>query len=394
MVSTDPQSDGANGLGVLVAASLLTAVLGSVHAFSVFLTPLELQFGQSRGTVSLTYSLALVSLTMAVLWGHHIYDRLRPPLFVLGVCLLGVLGVGIARHAPGLVQVWIGYSVIFGAANGLGYGYGLQIAARANPKRKGMAMGVVTAAYALGAVLSPVLFSLAVDAGGFRLAMLGLALALSAVGLLSAVLMHVSAAQYEGSNAQNKRTDVPARILVLFWVGYGAGVATGLMVLGHAAGIVRSFGVFGPSWMAPVVVSICNLAGSLICGKLADDVPSRRLLTGLPAMSALAAFGLAIFASSGNVIFALGIIGFAYGGTIAAYPAIIARIYSGTDGTRIYGRVFTAWGTAGLLAPWLAGALYDQSGRYHLALFAAGGLAVLSSAAAIFLFRQLDHPRT
>lgn len=49
------------------------------------------------------------------------------------------------------------------------------------------------------------------------------------------------------------------------------------------------------------------------------------------------------------------LVGFAYGGIIATYPAAIAILFPGEDGPLAYGRIFTAWGTAGLLAPWLAG---------------------------------------
>ena len=384
----------ANGLGVLLAASLLASVLGSVHAFSVFLVPLELQFDQSRGQVSLTYSLALVTLTLAVLWGHHLYARFRPSLFVLGICLLAVLGVGIARHANSLQQIWLGYSVIFGVANGLGYGFGLQIAAQANPDRKGFSMGVVTAAYALGAVVSPMMFTAAIETGGFRQAMFGLALALLLVGIICAALMHISGASYTGRDSSDTPMRLPNSVPVLLWLGYGAGVATGLMVLGHASGVVRSFGVIGPAWVAPVVVSICNLAGSLVGGRLADRMAPGQLLAGLPLISALAALWLAIFGTLGAVMLALGVIGFAYGGTIAAYPALIARLFPGADGVLLYGRVFTAWGAAGLAAPWLAGVFYDLGGDYRVALLVACLLGLLSCVSVTILFRGKHMPGT
>lgn len=117
------------GVSTLVAASILAAVLGSVHAFSVFLAPLEAGFGASRAAVSLTYSLALVALTLAVLLGHRIYARWRASTFVTGVALIAAAGALIAAYSPTLTILWIGYGVLFGAANGLGYGFGLQIAA-------------------------------------------------------------------------------------------------------------------------------------------------------------------------------------------------------------------------------------------------------------------------
>ena len=159
---------------VLVSASLLAATLGSIHAFSVFLIPLESSFQTTRSMVSLTYSLALVALTVAVLLGHKVFSRFAPSVFVLSVCIFAAIGALIAAVAPSLAWVWFGYSLLFGGANGLGYGFGLQIAAQANPGREGTAMGIVTAAYAFGAAVSPGLFTYALSLGGFHTAMLGL----------------------------------------------------------------------------------------------------------------------------------------------------------------------------------------------------------------------------
>jgi OFA family oxalate/formate antiporter-like MFS transporter len=150
----------------LFAASLVSMVLGSIHAFSVFLEHLETTFGSSRATVSLIYSFALVFLTIAVLFGPVVYSHLKPATIYVLVAFLGIIGTGLASVADGLELVWIGYSLVFGIANGLGYGFGLQFAARANPDHKGLAMGVVTAAYALGAVLAPYGFEVALAFGG------------------------------------------------------------------------------------------------------------------------------------------------------------------------------------------------------------------------------------
>lgn len=42
----------------LIAGSLLTLNLGSIHAFSVFVAPFEALYDATRGNVSLIYSLA------------------------------------------------------------------------------------------------------------------------------------------------------------------------------------------------------------------------------------------------------------------------------------------------------------------------------------------------
>ena len=81
------------GLVVLLAASLLSCVLGSVHAFSVFLVPLEAQFDAARSSVSLIYSFALITLTLAVLAGHRVFAGRRAAPFVLIVSVLAALGL-------------------------------------------------------------------------------------------------------------------------------------------------------------------------------------------------------------------------------------------------------------------------------------------------------------
>lgn len=92
--------------------------------------------------------------------------------------------------------VWIGYSLIFGIANGLGYGFGLQFAAHANPENRGLAMGVVTAAYAFGAVVSTYGFEVALSVGGFFLAMITLGLTVFLVSISAAFLIAHTRVRY------------------------------------------------------------------------------------------------------------------------------------------------------------------------------------------------------
>ena len=370
-----------SGTHVLIAASLVSAVLGSVHAFSVFLAPLEQMFGVGRATVSLTYSLALVFLTLTVLAGARIYGRFQPATIYLVVALLGTAGPLVAGWAAGIWGVWFGYSLCFGVANGLGYGFGLQYAARAMPGREGWAMGVVTAAYALGAAVAPLGFERAVALGGFSAAMLGLAGAVLIAGLLAVVMVRRAGVAFQAED-EAVGGALPGSRLIWLWVGYGAGVAAGLMAIGHAAGIAELAGKTG--WQAPAVLACCNLAGSLIAGALADRLSMRGLLSVLPMLTALSLIGLVLLTEQ-TLIF-LGLIGFAYGGTIAAYPAAIGREF-GADGPRAYGRVFTAWGTAGLFAPWVAGQIFDWSGGYAPALWLASGLGMVSVVVALRIFR-------
>ena len=127
----------------LVGCSLVTFILGSIHAYSVLLTPLEIKFAATRDAASLGYSIGLAFLTLAVLFGHRIYERFSPGAFVALVCTFAAAGAYIASLASSLSVFILGYGVVFGTANGLGYGYCLQLGARNNPANNGLAITLI-----------------------------------------------------------------------------------------------------------------------------------------------------------------------------------------------------------------------------------------------------------
>ncbi len=78
------------------------------------------RFQVSRSLASLTYSLALVAITLGVLIGHRVFGLLAPARLTLLLCYAGAAGFLVATWVPSLTLVWLGYSLIFGLANGLG----------------------------------------------------------------------------------------------------------------------------------------------------------------------------------------------------------------------------------------------------------------------------------
>lgn len=372
----------------LAAGFLLTGTLGSVHAFSVIVAPLEAAYATSRADVSLIYSLALICLTLAVLGSHLLFRRVAPARLVVGVGLGSAAGLGLAAQGGGLASVFLGYSVLFGFANGLGYALALQLAARAYPARKGTVMGAVTAVYACGAMIFANVFDrIATSAGVF--AVFGvLALVMVAVAVVAAAACRMSRVEITQGPAPDAAGPGTASggLLGLLWLGYGLGCLAGLMAIGHAAGIVQAAGgVGGLMALGVTLIAVGNALGGFAAGALADRFSIRRLLAGLPLLSAVALVGLAAAGRPTTAILCLAVIGFCYGAIIALYPVATTRYVGLGESARAYGRVFTAWGLAGLLGPWVAGLLFDLGGGYGLAALAAGAAALLSTGAALLL---------
>ncbi|WP_162913369.1 MFS transporter [Rhodospirillaceae bacterium SYSU D60014] len=368
---------------------MLSGSLGSLHAFSVFLEPLERSFSATRAEVSLLYSLATACLTLSLLGGHVLY-RLIPPAALAGlVGLVAAIGMAVAGAGSSLLVIGFGYSVLFGMANGIGYGFSLQIARQALPDRKGFAIGAVTAAYAFGVVIFARVFAVLIAVGGAGTAMLVMAGVLLCAGAGAASLLKLSRAGEFAPAPLLLPIDGALRdrrLFSLLWTGYCLAAAAGLMAMGHAAGIVAAKGgqaeqlVFGT-----MLIGLGNGAGGFTAGWLADRWPGRILLMFFTILSAAVLALLAYTTSPVAAIVALASVGFAYGGIIAIYPIAIADYYRPEDVAKVFGRVFTAWGIAGLAAPWIAGILFDASGSYVLALALAAVAALFAAATAMTL---------
>ncbi len=366
---------------------LVTFVLGSVHAFSVFIVPLEELFALPRSRVSLVYSVALLALTLAVFIGHRIYHRLSAWRLVVLTCGVAALGLFIAALGGNWWMMLFGYSLLFGFCNGVGYGFCLQLVGRVMPDIKGFAMGAVTAAYAVGSIVFARVIAGIIERFSVAAALLTMAALVAGCGFLAALTLGLSRTRYAaeaGDAGRGARLDQTR--VAQFWLAYMTSVFAGLMAIGHAAGIALAKGA-GPAQatLAAVAIGCGSALGGFASGWLVDRVKSSLLLIGLALLSMLALLSINVFTDPLRVIGALTAVGFGYGSIIAIYPVAISDCFADA-GPRAYGLVFTAWGFAGLLAPWSAGLIYDLSASYAPAMAIAAALALVS-ALCVLVFR-------
>ena len=378
------------------ACCALSAVLGTIHAFSVFIPQWEGLPGADRASVSLIYSAALVCLTIAVLFGYRLYQRFSPFAILLIAGVMAAIGLLLSAYAASLISLYITYGLIFGGANGVGYGYALQLSGQAAPNHRGLAMGLVTAFYAVGATVAPLLFTFLIERGGNALALQVMSAIVLLISLLAAGLIFWAKASYQSEPVTANRTLSSSlrRSRFLMWLGYGGAVAAGLMVIGHAYGIATwmSLDTRAATWATTLVV-FGNMLGGFSAGYFADRISSRSLLCWLPLFTAVGLVLLLLPIENQYLLvyIGLGLVGYCYGALIAVYPVAVADVFGAIAAPRIYGQIFTAWGLAGLLGPWLSGWLFDQSRSYTVALVVAMLLSFVSIVAIRLCFpRSVD----
>lgn len=366
----------------LVGCVLLSGVLGSIHAYSLFIESFESDLGVGRGEAGAPYSVALASLTVVVLVSHLLFRLVPGPLVVLIASGGAAIGLLLAASANSLAGVVLGYGVVFGAFNGLGYAFSLQRASESNPDRRGFALGLVTAAYALGGASTALVLDKQVAASGATSGLRWLAVAIAVTGIVTSVLLTNNDSPARRSPARLSSANL--RILAPLWTAYLLAVLAGLMALGHAAAIVDDAG--GPGGAAVVAAGLASASGGLWVALVADRTATDRLLRLLPLGSAVVLVIAAVVSHGVVLMVAVAGIAFTYGALIAIYPLAVAQRF-GQDGySRAYGRVFTAWGTAGLVGPVGAGHLFEVTGSYRIPMLMAAVAAIGSSVVA----RQLS----
>jgi OFA family oxalate/formate antiporter-like MFS transporter len=362
------------------AALVIMVSIGALYAWSVFVAPLEAALGASRSASSAVFSLAVASFTLSMLFGARLYPYARPEGIALATLALAAAGFALAGWGQSIPAVAIGFGGLFGCANGLGYGFSLQVAQQALPHRRGLITGIAVAAYTLGSAAFALLFAWGIRTLGLDATFRATALYMLAVGALAYLLLKAARLQFAEPARQPASRAAGAsgaHVFWILWLGFLLGAFAGVMVLGHAAAIVGSFGGT-PQQMAlgASLVAAGNGIGRLAGGWLADRMPARRLLSAMMLLAGsalLLILGAPTPAAASAALFTMGA---GYGAMAGGYPVVVSQLYGIASVSRVYGRVFTAWGVAGLAGPLLAGVLFDQAHDYRLALLLGGGAAL------------------
>ncbi|MFO0987462.1 MAG: hypothetical protein U1F37_08845 [Alphaproteobacteria bacterium] len=372
-------------VAVVIAGGLACLSAGSIYGWSLFYQPVETALGVGRTWLSGAFSIASIVFAVAMVAAPMLLRGWPAPRIAL---LSGVLcGLGVAL--PGLVrELWcivLAYGLLFGSGCGIAYSIALQANVTVLPHRRGLAAGLTAGSGALGSVAAALAFRAMIEAIGPWATLVWTGATLFACGAVAAALMRgiVMPAPGRSTAASSTESSAERRIEITLWLGFFFGACAGLMALGHAAGIARAYGgALAPVALATALITGANGIGRLGAGWLADALPVRRILVAAPLLAAAALGALALVPDSTLALAVLTATGLAYGAMAATYPASVAIYFGVARTATVYGRVFTAWGAAGLAAPGLGGYIFDLSGGYGVALALAAAAGLLSAAAA------------
>jgi OFA family oxalate/formate antiporter-like MFS transporter len=398
---TDNRSDDHSGLREpisrwwrLAGGVLMTLALGTLYAWSVFVAPLENEFGWKRAQTSAVFTVAAVVFAAALLLAGRLQDRFGPFWIALAGSLLFSLSFFLFSFTSSLSLLYFFYSVLGGIGTGLGYGVVVPVMAKWFPDRMGLAIGLALAGFGSGSAIFGSFANLVLfPRFGWRgscVVLGGIFLVMTLTGAFLLKNPEIRRAPTDTSSAFNTGTPryqfAPAEVLrtpafYLLWFGFGLGSTAGLMVISQLIPFAKSQGISSAelATLGLVVGAFGNVSGRVLSGWLSDLMGRLNTLRVVLGMSALAmpalywvgAHLLALYV----LIFA---VYFGYGAQASVIPATVSDFWGTRYAGSNYGAIFSAWGFSGILGPTIGGVLFDRYKNYGAAFYTAAGLAAVA----------------
>jgi OFA family oxalate/formate antiporter-like MFS transporter len=424
---------------VLAGALLVQVILGTVYAFSVFVKPLELEFGWERATTQWAFSAALATFAVAMIPAGRLQDRIGPRIVAtIGGLLLGLSFLLGALWVRGEWPwtLYLTYGLVGGA--GIGFGYVCPIAAAVKwyPDKKGLVTGLAVAGFGAGALffagpasallLPPaqsgeslslyqvLLIGLGVMEGagagiGWRMFFVLHGVVCAVAVVLGAMLLRNPPQGWQppGWNPAAVRTHALAELdwrdmlntplACMVWLTFIFGATSGLMAIGQWTPMMSTIlqgQTFAPEWlgafgrfMEPVgLLAIFNALGRIFWGKVSDLIDRPRAMMMMFLAQGMA-FMLLVGVQSHLAIFlASAWVGLNFGGIFALFPSATADYFGSQHFGVNYGWIFTAYGVAGILGPVVGGVLFDVTQQYIMAFVFAGTLCFLAAGSAVVVW--------
>ncbi len=377
-------------LGASVAVSIC---IGTSYSFSVFAQPLAELHGWSLSQVMVAFSICAGISPLPMILGGRLLDLAKARLAIVAGGLLFACCFFCSGSVSSLPMLYLLY--------GLGCGMGLSTAYSAlignsiklYPAKKGLASGLVTAAYGSSAVLMAPLANAIIQSWGVQAAFrcLGLAFLVVVGGAAflirdaSAVLVGEAVADsMESTSVQTvsaspqapvaakaaaDSADMTWRQMVCTRRFYGltllfvCGTMAGLMLVSNTSVVAQTMFGLTPAIAALAVsaYALCNCLGRFLFGLISDQLGRYPAVLLICIMLALVLGVVVLWPTVAAFLLVLAGVGLGFGGVMGIFPSMVAESFGLPHCGTNYGVVFIGYSLGALLGPRVAVFVLEHS---------------------------------
>ena len=376
---------------------MMNIALGTLYAWSIFVAPLEKEFGWKRADTSMVFTIAVVVFALTFIVAGRLQDKFGPFWISLTGGVLVSLGFFLCSFTHSLNYLFICFGVIGGLGNGFGYATPIPVMAKWFPDKRGLAVGLAVGGYGAGSALFGPLANLKlIPAYGVHTTFMILGVIFLFMTVIGAFLLKNPPAGYrpEGwtpppatAKAAATTTEfTPGEVLrtpafYLTWVAYALGTSAGLMVISQLVPFAKSVHISSAALqtMTLIVGATGNASGRILSGWMSDTLGRLNVLRLMIAISMISM--PVLYWAGSNVSFLylmVFIVYWCYGTQLSVNASATADFFGAKNAGMNYGMLFTAWGVAGVIGPRIGGTLFDKYKNYEMAFYTAGILAAVA----------------
>jgi sugar phosphate permease len=385
------------------------------YSFSIFIKPLEDEFGWSRSAISLAMSIYMILHGVAGPFVGHAVETYGPKKVMTVFALLSGAGFLLVSFTSSLWFFYLAYSLLSLATTGIGFVPVSSVLARWFVRRRGTSIGFAMLGISVGGLVMAPLVGLIISEFGWRTAfvLLGIlvwVLALpvtlfvmkgspAEIGLLpdgdrpefgAAPDLHAPPAEAGPPSASSEEgwpLGAAVRTRAFFWIAasfFLAPVAQ-MGMLQHQVPLIVEAGI-SQTVAATALGLTAGLGGlgKLCFGRISEMLPFRyavMLCFGLQALGVLVLFN----AESVAMVWVYVVIfGFAMGGVIVLLPLVVGHFFGLAAFGVIMGTMSLILALGNASGALISGLIYDSLGSYRYAMVAYMCLYVIATSS-IFL---------
>ncbi len=380
----------------VVGGLMMNLALGSLYAWSVFVAPLEKEFGWKRADTSSVFGWAVVVFAISFIIAGRLQDKLGPFRISLTGCILLTVGFLLCSRTTSLGYLIFCFGVLVGIGNGFGYATPIPVMAKWFPDKRGLAVGLAVAGYGGGsAIFGPMANLWLIPTYGWRATFITLGAVFFGMTLVGSFLLRNPPAGYrpEGwtpapasKSAATTHEFSPGEMwrtstAWFMWVAYALGCSAGLMVISQLVPFAKSMNLPSEALttMTLFVGAVGSASGRVLSGWMSDALGRLNVLRLMIAISAISMPLLYLTGSNVALLYVMVFVVYWCFGTQLSVNASTTSDFWGTKNAGInYGLLFTAYGVAGIIGPKIGGKLFDQYKDYKAAFYTAAVLAVIA----------------
>ena len=422
------------------AALAIHMCIGQVYGFSVFKLPLThllgnktLDWNQEQIAVVFSIAIAVLGLSAAFLGTWAERNGPRKVSFLAAICFgAGFLISAVGVHLHNLWVIYLGYGLVGGIGLGLGYIAPVSTLVKWFPDRPGLATGMAIMGFGGGAMIGSPLSVLLMkyfhthhpSDAGVQGTFVVMGIIYFCFMMFGAFIIRVPAPGWvpEGHDPSKQTQKIVTTADVstadamrapqfyLLWLVLVCNTTAGIGILEQAAPMIAE--IFNGHFpQAPAnaklasdaaaagfvgLISLFNLLGRFFWASSSDYVGRKTTVAIFLGVNAVCFWLIPIAGSAGSVLFFVAVCAVIlsiYGGGFSTSPAYLKDLFGTKNFGPIYGRLLTAWSTAGVVGPLLVNHIRLQKldagvtgvGRYTETMHLMAGLLVVAFIANLFV---------